>query len=254
MDDYPEIVKRIAGDYLERMDSKLAPLPAAEREEFLREIHSHIYEAYCRAPEGDEVTRILGVLRNLGEPADVISDRLPETMVRSGTRRRMPLFVLSGILIALFGIPLGFGGVAFLAGVLATLGAMVAAYYAAAGTIFLAAALFVSMGAARLLLPELWDRLVRLGFIQMNGPVADFLDQLPPSEQGLLILAIGALFAAGGLGMLRAGRYLRRGFHFLLSLMLDWFRRGAQHLGRTLRRYRRAGNPGWQAAGIAGRY
>ena len=76
----------------------------------MREIQSHVYEAYQQMPGEDDVARIFAVLRNLGEPGEVVADRLPGAMVRSGTRRNLPLYVAGGILIALFGIPLGFGG------------------------------------------------------------------------------------------------------------------------------------------------
>ena len=70
-------------------------------------------------------------------------------MVRSGTSRSVPLHVLAGILIALFGIPLGFGGVAVFVGALVMLTVMVASYYLAMGALFLTAALFVCMGLVR---------------------------------------------------------------------------------------------------------
>jgi hypothetical protein len=79
MTNYPETVARIADDHLERVKAQLRLLPASEQEEFLWEIRSHIYEAYHEA-------RILAVLRNLGEPVDVVADRLPGSMVRSGGR------------------------------------------------------------------------------------------------------------------------------------------------------------------------
>jgi hypothetical protein len=38
------------------------------------------------------------------------------------------------------------------------------------------------LGLTRIILPQLFDRLVALGYVQMNGPVGEFLDQLlrPP--------------------------------------------------------------------------
>src|SRR5260370_26673188 len=114
MNNYPVVVGKIADDYLQRVKSQLRPVPPREQEDFLREIQSHVYEAYQQTPGDDDVVRILVVLRKLGEPAEVVSDRLPAAMVRSGTKRSLPLYVVGGILIALFGIPLGFGGVGVL--------------------------------------------------------------------------------------------------------------------------------------------
>lgn len=46
MNNYPEIVAKIANDYLERVKSQLRLVPAREQDDFLREIQSHLYEAY----------------------------------------------------------------------------------------------------------------------------------------------------------------------------------------------------------------
>jgi len=64
------------------------------------------------------VARILAVLRNLGEPAEVVAERLLGSFVRSGVKRLLPVRIAGGVLIALFGIPLGFGGAAVLTGLL----------------------------------------------------------------------------------------------------------------------------------------
>lgn len=120
---------------MERVKTQLRLVPIREQNEFLAEIESHLYEAYRERPEEDDVARILAVLRNLGEPAEVVSDRLPRTMARSGTKRNLPLYVVGGILIAVFGIPLGFGGFGVVVGFLAALAGMLVAFYATAGSI-----------------------------------------------------------------------------------------------------------------------
>src|SRR5271167_172680 len=103
MSNYPDVVAKIVSDYLERVKSQLRLVPVREQSEFLREIESHVYEAYQQTPGEDDVARILAVLRNLGEPAQVVSDRLPGAMLRSGAKRKIPLYIIGGILIALFG-------------------------------------------------------------------------------------------------------------------------------------------------------
>lgn len=236
MSNYPEVVAKIANDYLERVKSQLRLVPAHEQGEFLREIESHLYEAYQRTPGEDDVARILAVLRNFGEPGEVVSDRLPGAMVRSGTKHNLPLYVVGGIFIALFGIPLGFGGVGVLVGLLAALAGILVAYYATAGSFLLVGALTMLLGLTRILLPQLFDRLVVLGYIQINGPVGEFLDHFSPSYQGLLMILFASVFAAGGLGMLWLGRYMLRGLRFLFSLTFDWMRRFAQGVRRKLRR------------------
>jgi len=91
------------------------------------------------------------------------------------------------------------------------------------------------IGLTRILLPQLFDRLVVLGYIQLGGPVGEFLDHFSPSYQGLLMILFASVFAAAGLGMLWLGRYLLRGLRFLFSLTFDWMRRFAQRVRRKLR-------------------
>jgi uncharacterized membrane protein len=238
MDNYPEVVAKIANDYLERLKAQLKLVPAREQFEFLREIQSHIFEAYQQMPGDDEVARILAVLRNLGEPAEVVSDRLPAAMVRSGTRKSVPLYVLGGILIALFGIPLGFGGVAVLAGVLLTLGAVVAMYYAAMGALFVTAALFVALGLVRIYGVGLWERLLNAGIVKLDWKVEQVLSGMSPEAQGILILVVASVFLACGLAMLWGGRYLVRGLRFLYSLAFDCVRQLAEAIRRRVRQTR----------------
>jgi uncharacterized membrane protein len=238
MNDYPAEVAKIANDYLERVKAYLRAVPARERDEFLREIQSHIHEAYRQTPGEDDVAKILAVLRNLGEPAEVVADRLPGAMVRSGTKRNLPLYVLAGITIALFGIPLGFGGVGVLAGLLIAIIGVVFAYYVVVGSFLLVGACFMSLGLIRVVLPELWDKLVMLGFIQFNGPV-EVVNHLSPTGQAFLMIVVASVFVASGLGLLRLGKYLLRGLRFLLSLSFEWTRASAQSVRRRLRRDRR---------------
>lgn len=242
MNDYPDAVAKIANDYLERLKSQLRQVPAREQNEFLLEIQSHLYEAYNQTAGSDDVARILAVLRNLGEPAEVVADRLPTTMVRSGTRRNLPLYVLAGITIALFGIPLGFGGVGVLVGLLIALAGIVFAFYVLTGSFLLAGAVFLSMGLIRVILPELWDKLIMLGFIQINGP-AEFFNHLSPTGQAFFMLVFASAFLATGLSLLRLGKYLLRGLRFLASLILDGARAFAQTVRRKLRRDKGEGLP-----------
>jgi len=235
MSNYPEVVARIANDYLDRVKSQLRLVPAPQQKEFLAEIESHIYESYRHGEEPDDIARILAVLRNLGEPAEVVSDRLPGTMARSGARRNLPLYIIGAIFMALFGIPLGFGGFGVLVGLMGALAGVVIAFFAVTGSVILVGALFTLIGLIRILWPQLFDRLVVLGVINLNGPPADFLDHFTRSEQNLMILLAGALILGLGYGMLRAGIYLLRGLRFLFNLLFDRFRRFAKAVRARLR-------------------
>jgi hypothetical protein len=99
---------------------------------------------------------------------------------------------------------------------------------------------------ARFALPDAWDKLVALGVIQINGPVADFLDRLSPPEQALVMILIATVFAAGGLGLLWLGKYMLRGMRFLLSLIFTEARAFAQTVRRKLGRDKGEGIPAGQ--------
>jgi uncharacterized membrane protein len=233
MNNYSDAVGKIVESYMDRLKTRLRPVPASERDEFLQEIRSHIYESYLQAAgdaESDDVTRILGVLGRLGEPAEVVADRLSEAMMNSGTGRKLPLHIVAGVLIALFGIPLGFGGVAVLAGVLVALTGIVLSFYATMAVVFLTGTLLLVLGLTRIYEPAVWDRLLAYGVIQMDGPVAALFDQLTPLGQGGLMIALAGVFVVCGLAMLWLGKYLTRGLRFLFILVFDWIRKLATRI------------------------
>ena len=222
MQDYPEVVGKIAADYLQRLKSHLHMVPAHEQTEFLKEIQSHIYEAFQGEPGEDDVLRILAVLRKLGEPSEVVAMRLPQAMVRSGTKRNFPLYVIGGIVLALLGIPLGFAGIGILLGALGTLAGILIAYYATAGSAIVVGAIGMALGLSRIYQPEFFDKLVSIGAIQLDAQVAQFLDLFSTSSQGSIMLLVGMAFAGSGFGMLWLGRYLFRGLRFLYGYVCEW--------------------------------
>lgn len=244
MSDYPPAVAAIVADYLDRVRALVPQAAVLERDDLLKELQSHVYEAYQQTPRGEEVAGILSVLRRLGEPADVVSDRLSQAIVRSGTARLLPLQILGGIVIALFGIPLGFAGVATLAGMLLSLAAVVASYYAVVGSVLLTGAVFMALGFVRVFGPELWDRLQALGIVQMDPYTTEFLDHLSPASQGVLMILLGTLCIAIAIVMVWLGRYLVRGLRFLFVLAWDGMRRLAQSARGALR----GQAPRWRAA------
>jgi uncharacterized membrane protein len=233
MENYPEIVAKIANDYLARVKSKLSLVPPSEQDEFLKEIQSHLFEAYQQTPGEDDVARILTVLRNLGEPAEVVADRLPGAMVRSGSKRNLPLYIVAGIFIALFGIPLGFGGVSVLVGFLLALTWFVVVFFAITGTALLAGSVIMLIGLSRFLMPQLLDRLIALAAVENNWPV-EFINQFSPADQGVFIVLFASIILAAGLGMLWVGKRLLRGLRFLFTLAFDWARRAAKSIRKRL--------------------
>jgi uncharacterized membrane protein len=232
MNEYPEVVATITNDYLWRVKAQLRLLSPAEQNDFLREVESHLHDAYNQTPGEDPVTRILAVLRNFGEPADVVADRLPGAMARNGVKRNLPLYILGGIFITLFGIPLGFGGFGVLIGLLAALAGLLVAYYAVAGSLFFTGTIIMLLGAARVLAPEFWDSNVQI----QAGPFGDFLETLSPADEGLLLILFACVFLAASWGLFRMGKHILRGLRFLFSLTFDWMRRFAKTIRQKLGR------------------
>jgi uncharacterized membrane protein len=233
MSHYPEVVEKIVQDYLQRVAVQLKRFPHSDQAELLKELGSHIYESYCAGGDSEPVGRILEVLRNLGEPADVVAERLQESLLNPGKLKKVPLYAMGGIVVGMFGLPLGFAGVAILLGGLGAMLGLVAAFFATASLLLITGVMGTGLGLLRLLNPELWDQLVAQGFIQFHGRIGQFFDLLSPSTQGALLVFLFMTIAAAGLGMLWLSKRMLQGFRFLFDLILDraktLFRRRRRH-------------------------
>lgn len=226
MQNCPEAVSQIAGDYLERLKSLLLHRPHAERQEFLREIESHIYEAYQREPVADDVARILAVLRKLGEPGDLIAERLPAHRSRVSLPR-----IAAGIAFALVGLPVIAGISGGVVGVVGGLAGAIAAWYAAAAALLIAGTVLLSLGLLHLYYPGIWERLIAAGIIRIDDSAADVLDQLGPGVEAFLLLLAAVLVLALAVGMFWLGRHLLRGLRVLVTSL----RRGIPNTARGIR-------------------
>jgi uncharacterized membrane protein len=232
---FPPSVEKIVTDYLQRLSARLKGMPDFDRQELLNEIRSHIFESYLNEGVDDEIDRILAVLRKLGEPDDVISSRMPKSISRVGQRRKAPLYILAGVLIALFGVPLGLGALGVLIGLLAALLGLVIAYFATAVSLAVAGFVGAVASAITLFAPEVIVSINRLAGTEVvqYGP-------FNPAVFGLLGLIVSLLISALGLLMLWSARYLWRGFRFVVNLIVTHVRRifGSRlargHLGDSL--------------------
>jgi hypothetical protein len=74
---------------------------------------------------------------------------------------------------------------------LAALAGLLLAYYAVAGSLLLTGGITLMLGLTRLIVPEVWDKLVRIGGIHLDGP-AQFLERLPASDEACCSRAAGA--------------------------------------------------------------
>lgn len=213
-------VAQIVDNYLERLKKGLKGIPAKDQDELVKEINSHIYEAFRSDPTPDEVARILKVLDKLGEPANVISTRMPEAMVTLGKKKKLPFLILAGLLIAFFGVPLGLGGLGAAVGIIIGLLGLVLAFYVVAFSLILTGWLTAIALAIRAFKPDFLE------------PYMNIYPLVSDPTLNLVIYIIGALIMAGvGFGMLWLGTRLMRGmrfvFRFLAGKIRTWRQRKA---------------------------
>jgi uncharacterized membrane protein len=208
-------VAQIVDNYLERLKKGLKGIPAKDQDELVREINSHIYESFRDDPTPDEVARILKVLDKLGEPAAVLSARMPEAMVTLGKKRKLPFLILAGLLIAFFGVPLGLGGLGAAVGLIIGVLAVVVSFYIVAFSLILAGWLSAVIMIIRIFSPVFLD------------PWIDIYPLVPDPALNTVIYILGALLlAALGFGLLWLGSRLMRGvrfvFRFLIGKIKNW--------------------------------
>jgi uncharacterized membrane protein len=206
-------VAQIVDNYLERLKKGLRGIPAKDQEELVKEINSHIYESYRDDPTPDEVSRILKVLDKLGEPAAVISARMPEAMVTLGKKRKLPFLILSGVLIAFFGVPLGIGGLAAAAGVLIGVLAVILSFYVVAFSLMLTGWLGALIMIVRLFSPSFLDP-----WVSVYPLVGD------PTLNTVIYIAGLLLIAVVGAGMLWLGTRMMRGVRFVFRFLFEKIR------------------------------
>jgi uncharacterized membrane protein len=203
-------VAQIVDNYLDRLKKGLKGIPAKDQEDLVKEIHSHIYESYRNDPTPDEVARILKVLDKLGEPAAVISARMPEAMVTLGKKKKLPFLILAGLLIAFFGVPLGLGGLSAAVGLLIGVLALVVSFYVVAFSLILTGWLSAIILIVRLVVP---------GFLD---PWMDIYPLVPDPTFNTIIYILGALLiSALGFGLLWLGSRMIRGIRFVFRLLFE---------------------------------
>ena len=208
--EFSETVDKIVENYLNKFKQRLKSFPEQDRDELVKEIHSHIYESYTNDPTESEVERIFNVLDKLGEPDDVIASRMPDAMVSMGKKKKRPLYILAGIFIALFGLPLGLGGVAVLFGFVITLLALIFSYYVFAFSLVLAGWIGAIISVIKIINPYFLDT-----YIEWTPFISD------PTLNGIIALFVSLIMAAMGILLFWFGRYIMRGFKFLVSLPFE---------------------------------
>ena len=212
--EYSRPVATIVNDYMDRLREQVRTLPEPERSDLLLEMESHIHEAFGNEPGDDEVARILKVLRRLGEPSDVVSTRVPEAMLKVGKKRNMPLLVAGGVLVALFALPLGLGGLSVVLALVVSLLALVLAYFVTAGSFVLGGLCGSILSIIMMVNPSFMDQIA----VALGIPPDEFFHvgvRMHPHLQGLVGLGVSVVLMAIGILMIWAGRKIPHGLRFL---------------------------------------
>jgi len=219
---YSDSVAKIVNNYLKRLRDKLRGLPESDQSDLLKEIQSHIYESFASDPTEDEIERIFNVLDRLGEPSEVISSRMPDTMVQVGKKKKLPVLILIGALIGLFGIPLGLGGIALLFGIIITVATLVFTYYALCFSLIVGGWVGMIGSVVNIFAPDFLDK-YDIVIMNISGD---------PTLDGILGIGISIVCAVLGVILLLLGRHVWRGFTYLAKLPFAKIRERRQR--RTL--------------------
>jgi len=205
--DFNPAVGKIVDDYLRRLRGHLKGFPNKDQDELVREVYSHIYESFTQDSAHDEIDRVLAVLSRLGEPEAVVADSVAASMVGMGKRKRLPLYILGGLLMGLFGLPLGAGGAVLFLGLAIGILAFILIYYVTATALTVSGALGVLVTFLKWIAPDF-----ALQFGVEFGLHPDF-ESLP------VRLVLAFLITGLGLGMFWGGRYLMKGLKFIVGLV-----------------------------------
>ncbi|MEO4004969.1 hypothetical protein [Flavobacterium sp. CAU 1735] len=93
--------KRIYLDYIARIQQAIKTLNAANQQEILLEINSHIYESLMSDPDSgrEEVAHLLDILEKLGQPEVFLKPLVAEKKLEEATRTFNPFQVIKALVL-----------------------------------------------------------------------------------------------------------------------------------------------------------
>jgi len=218
---FPPAAEKIVADYLEKLAAQLKGMNEKDQQEVLAEIRSHIYESFSSDSEGDEVDRALRALKRLGDPYEVVANRMGNSVTRLGRKKKSLLYILAGVLIVFFAAPLGMGGLGLIVGLLAGLAALLVGYFATAVALVVSGFVGALVGLVAIISPDI--------FLEINRWAGEAVFQFGPFQNnpqvaGILTLILSLMLAALGLLMLWSGKHIWRGLRFVFRLVIDKIR------------------------------
>jgi hypothetical protein len=140
---------------------------------------------------------------------------------RLGAGKKAPLYIVAGVLIALFGVPLGLGALSLLIGLLVTFFGLLIAFYSAGISLVVGGFLAAVISSITILAPNLISRIneavgtevVRIGLFPNDPELSSYVALI----LSLVLMGIGLL-------MLWSGKYLWRGWRFVTMLIVSKMR------------------------------
>lgn len=211
---YSENVKKIVNDYLEKISVHMKNMPQKDKDDFIMEIESHIYESYMNDKNENEIDRILSALNKFGDPSEVFQKKGPETMYKIGKEKNIPLYIIIGTLIAIFGLPLGFSGLGVLLGLLGLLLGILIAYFATALGFTLGGMAGIFASIIHIVDPTFFHRISGETITFSTG----FFSFPNTTVEGVFGIFISLILTALGLFMFFSGKYIFRGLRTVTNL------------------------------------
>lgn len=215
---FSESVKKIVDNYLAKLKNHLKGIKETDQDELIKEINSHIYESFKNDPTENEIDRILNVLNKLGEPVDVISRRMPKAMVEMGKEKKLPTYILAGVLIALFGLPLGISGIAVLFSIIIVFFSLIFTYFVTSIALVVGGLLGIIVSIARIVDPLFLENFLAVNHINIIG-----FHFANPVVEGIIGIFVCMIICTIGVLMLYFSKYIIRGVKFIFNFFTQKF-------------------------------
>ena len=136
-------------------------------------------------------------------------------MIKMGKDKNLPLYILGGILVGLFGIPLGISGVAIIISMIGTVFSLIIAYFATAVSLVVAGFAGIVISIIRIADPAFIEQYMEM----IDANYVSFFSN--PTAEGIVGLIVSVLAAALGVLLLFLGRYIIRGTKFVCNLTIE---------------------------------
>jgi len=141
-------------------------------------------------------------------------------MVTLGKKKKLPFYILAGVLIALFGVPLGLGGFSLALGIIITVLALILTFYIGAFSLILGGWLSALVMAVRIFSPGFLDP-----WVNVYPVVSD------PTLNTVLYIVGSLLIAGMGLGLLWLGTRMMRGIRFVFRFLFEKIKNSRKRVG-----------------------